>query len=318
MSIGIPRSASKKGRVPMSVLRIALFGKLHAQWDQQPLVGVDAHKVQELFCYLLLYRDRPHHRETLADLLWNDHSTTQSRKHLRQTLWQLQAALDSQPHDRHILLVEPDWVQINPEADLWLDVAVFERAFALAQGAPGQRLDPQCAQALQDAVKLYRGDLLEGWYQDWCLYERERLQNMYLAMLDKLLGYCEACREYEMGQAYGACILRYDRARERTHRRLMRLQYLAGDRTAALRQYEYCVATLAEELGVKPAKRTVALYELIRADQLNAWTGASPSLEATIALLPEVLVHLKELCLALANIQHQIEQYMQDVERTLS
>jgi len=40
---------------------------------------------------------------------------------------------------------------------------------------------------LQEAVRLSYADLLEGWYQDWCLYERERLQNIYLLILDKLM-----------------------------------------------------------------------------------------------------------------------------------
>src|SRR4029453_9228778 len=105
--------------------------------------------------------------------------------------------------DTHVLIVEPDWVRLNPEADLWLDVAVFERAFALVQGVPGQELDAQRARPLQDAVQLYEGDLLEGWYQDWCLYERERLQNTYLAMLDKLTGYCAAHHEGEPGVVSG-------------------------------------------------------------------------------------------------------------------
>ena len=41
---------------------------------------------------------------------------------------------------------------------------------------------------------VYRGDLLEGCYQDWCLFERERLQNAYLAMLDKLMVRCHGDR----------------------------------------------------------------------------------------------------------------------------
>jgi two-component SAPR family response regulator len=93
-------------------------------------------------------------------------------------------------------------------------------------------------------VALYHGDLLEDWFQDWCLYERERLQNIYLAALDKLMDYCEASRDYDAGLAYGTRILRHDLARERTHRRLMRLYYLAGDRTSALRQYDRCVQIL--------------------------------------------------------------------------
>jgi hypothetical protein len=39
---------------------------------------------------------------------------------------------------------------------------------------------------------LYRGDLIEAWYQDWCIYERDRLQLTFLAMLEKLTADCEA------------------------------------------------------------------------------------------------------------------------------
>ncbi len=56
------------------------------------------------------------------------------------------------------------------EADLWLDVAVFEQAFHGVEGMAGRELDPQAVQTLQSAVDLYRGGLQESWYQDWYLY----------------------------------------------------------------------------------------------------------------------------------------------------
>ena len=170
----------------MSTLRIYLFGKFCVRRNEQVLGGFDARKVQELFCYLLLHRDHSLPRETLASLLWPDTTTVQSKKNLRQTLWQLQCALGShneRVNDR-ILLVEPEWVQLNSQADLWLDVAEFEQAYTLVQKTPGQELNDSQAQLLQETVQLYQGPLLEGWYQDWCLLERERLQSMYLAMLD--------------------------------------------------------------------------------------------------------------------------------------
>ncbi len=55
------------------------------------------------------------------------------------------------------------------------------------------------AQALPDAVDMYWEDSLESWFQDWCLYDRVRLQNIYLGVLDKDMGRCEACGEYEVG-----------------------------------------------------------------------------------------------------------------------
>ena len=158
----------------MSRISIQLFGQFCVRRNEQVIGGFEAHKVQELFSYLLLHRNHSLSRESLASLLWPDcTTTTQPKKRLRQTLWHLQSALGSQSeaaHDR-VLLVEPERVRINEEAELWLDVAVFEKTFDFVQSLAGQELDTQQVQALQKAVELYQGPLLEGCYEDWCLYE---------------------------------------------------------------------------------------------------------------------------------------------------
>src|SRR5687768_5548803 len=102
----------------MSRLRITLFGKLCLRGrDDQLLAGFDARKIQELFCYLLLHRDHAFPREVLASLLWGDCPTDQSKKYLRQTLWQLQCALERQNEtlDERLLHVEPEWVDLNSQ-----------------------------------------------------------------------------------------------------------------------------------------------------------------------------------------------------------
>ncbi|HLZ81333.1 MAG TPA: BTAD domain-containing putative transcriptional regulator [Ktedonobacteraceae bacterium] len=313
----------------MPTFSIQLFGKFCVRRDQQILEGFEARKMQELFCYLLLHRDHPIPRETLAGLLWPDTTTSLSKRSLRQTLWHLHTAISSfaELDNDRVLLVEADWVQFNAEAHIWLDAAIFEQAFELTQKIPVHGLDTTSAEILHNAVQLYQGPLLEGWYQDWCLLERERLQNMYLVMLDKLMWYCELQKEYETGILYGMRIMCYDRARERTHRRLMRLYCLNGDRTGALRQFEQCAAALEEELGVKPSKGTLALYEQIQADQLDepdfvaATSEADISNETTDATntpLLEILGQLTQLQAALSTLQEQVQQSIHKVERTLS
>ena len=261
----------------MTLLSIQLFGKFTIQADGKRLGGIDSRKVQELLAYLLVYRDRPHPRESLAELLWEASSTAQSKKYLRQALWQMQQLLPKAEAEP-LIRIEPDWIRISPEASYWLDVAEFESAFAEAQGIPGHQLGEAVAASLDRAAALYRGDLLAGWYSDWCLYERERLQNMWLAMLDKLMSFCEASGQYEAGLAYGTRVLRDDRARERTHRRLMRLAYLAGDRTGALRQYERCVQALEEELSVRPSRQTEELHQQILDDAMETGRIMEPQL----------------------------------------
>ena len=307
----------------MCALFISLFGELRVRLADGGDVSLTGRKVQELLCYLVLYRDRPHPREALACMLWGESQAAQSRKYLRHALWQLQADIGGQagcPGER-VLLLNSDWVQLNPEVDLWVDVVVLERAFTSVRGVSGSQLDAQTAQALQEAVQLYVGDLLEGWYQDWCLFERERLQNVYLAALDKLIEYCEATRAYEAGLEYADRVLRCDVARERTHRHMMLLYYLVGDRTAALRQYQRCAEILERELGVKPTRSTVALWEQIRQDRLRGATlasaGTQGELEMGPARLVEVLAPLKQLEVVLSNACSHVSQYVRAVELAL-
>ncbi len=279
----------------MSHLSIQLFGKLTIQVDGHRINGFDSRKHQEPLTDLLVYRDRPHTRESLAELLWQPSSTSQSKKYLRQALWQIQQLL---PIAR-LISTEPDWIRISPEESYWLDVAEFERAYAHSEGVAGQHLDEQAAMSLDKAAALYRGDLLEGWYLDWCLYERERLQIMWLAMLDKLMSYCEATSQYEAGLSYGTRALRDDRAHERIHRRMMRLAYKAGDRSSALRQYERCVQALNEELGVGPGRLTVELHRRIQNDAIEIGAMPEPKLSDVAATsrldqLREILTQLHD------------------------
>jgi len=309
----------------MSALRISLFGKFSVQHGGRALDGFEVHKVQELFCYLLIHRRIPHHREALANQLWEESGSANPRRNLRKTLWQLQRALDaplSEPTAEAILTVGPDWVQVSSTASYWLDVDYFERAYELAQGIPGGKLEQSVVKRLDRATGLYRGDLLLGWYQDWCLFERERLQRMYLIMLDKLMRHCQAQGSYESGLQYGSRILAYDGARERSHRAMMRLYYLAGDRTEALRQYERCASKLWEELGVEPDTRTETLYHQIRDDRLpvstpsdgHVQTGAGSIIATSLA---DLLASLRQLKLELSAHQRHVQQEIDAIESLL-
>lgn len=304
----------------MPTLRIQMLGKFCVRRNEETVNGLEACKLQELLTYILVFRASPHPRETLDALLWGDSSTAQSKKYLRQALWQLQRVLGScsEKGDDRIFDVAAYWVSFKSDSDIWLDVAVFEQAFSVAREVGGEHLNTSQAQMLDHAIQLYQGDLLEGWYQDWCLCERERLQTNYLTMLDKMMSYCEALEKYETGLAYGLRVLRHDRARESTQRRLMRLHYLAGDRTAALRQYEHCVAALDEELGVKPSRLTVALYDQIRLDEFQAVVArpAAPA-NADPGVLPEVINHLKQVRQVLIKIRRQVRKDIKTVEQAL-
>lgn len=304
----------------MNTLSIHLFGRLDLQCGNTVFSEqYNNAKSLELFCYLLLHRDRPHSREALAALLWNDASATLTRKYLRKALWHLQHTLKQQDVETPILIVETDWLHFNPAASIWLDVVAFEQTYLATQTIPGHALDAETADRLQTALNLYRGNLLEGWYQDWCLYERARLQDMYFMMLHKYIVYCDVCGDYETGIAYGLQLLRHDQANELAHRCLMRLHYLRGDRSAAIHQYQRCVATLARELDLKPTKRTVELFEKIRADavddRVDPCSEAIPIAAHDQTLTQNVLQWLRQLQTQLNQFQQQLQFDIQTIEQ---
>jgi DNA-binding SARP family transcriptional activator len=112
--------------------------------------------------------------------------------------------------------------------------------------------------------------------------------------------------------AYGAEILRRDRAYERTHRQMMRLHFMAGDRTQAIHQYERCKNALREELDVAPSQRTQELYEQIRADAFMPPLFVAKSMVADtpelVSALSDVLSRLDGFSQALTEIKRQVRQ----------
>ncbi len=297
----------------MYAYTFALFGRFNARCNDSELTELERGKAQDVLCYLLLNRRQTHYREDLAARFWPEATTAQSRKYLRQAIWQIQKALDAAAEGGPKLIrVQPNWIRVDPDVTLWIDIEAFEATFERVKDVPATALDHDQAEAVKQAVDLYSGPLLQGWYPDWCTLERERLEGMYMQLLDKLMDRCEAAREYDEGIGYGARVLRRERARETTHRRLIRLFYLAGDRTAALNQYHRCAVILHEELGVQPSAGTMELLEQIRADRLD-YIVSTPDLTSS---LYQTLDHLHQIKSALSSLHAAVEHEITQLERT--
>lgn len=302
------------------MFNVRLFGRLSMHSGSREVDQLPSGKPVELFCYLLLRRERPHSREVLASLLWGDCTTSQSKKYLRQALWHMKEIVGCRSHAAPVLLIDRDSVRFNAKSDVWLDVAAFEDACLRLQDVPHSRMTGAQAEVLKAAVALYRGDLLEGWYQDWCLFERERLQNLYLLILGKLMTYCEDHRQYQAGLEFGERILRIDRAHERTYQQMMRLQHLAGDRAGALRLYQRCAAVLQEELSVTPSRHTIQILEGIREDCVPSSQAVASQNEQPARQRSEragTSVGLRQLLSVLYDATSSVEKELQAVNQAV-
>jgi non-specific serine/threonine protein kinase len=255
-------------------LHIQLLGAFRLTAGGTPITSVDLPRQQALLAYLVLHRAAPHARQHLAFRFWPDTTDAQARSNLRTLLQRLRQAL---PHADQFLHIDSQTVQWRTDALWTLDVVDFEHALALADQAAHDGNPTALRKALVEAVEHYHGDLLPAWYDDWVLLERERLRQLFLTALERLIVLLE--REQDFPAAIGCAqrLLRHDPLHEVTYQHLMRLHQLSGDRASALRVYHTCTTVLERELSVEPSPTTHALYErLLHMEAPPAVTSAHP------------------------------------------
>ena len=243
---------------------IKLLGTGQAFYDGKAITGFPGQQHCLLFYYLLLNRQIPHTREQVAAVFWGDSPSSLARKHLRNTLWRLSQAFRSVGASLdELIAIQEDYIAFAKTNTYRLDIDEFETASRLSLDHSSQELSPEQVSQLEIAADLYKGDLLEGVYEDWCLYERERLRLAFLNILIRLMEYHGRNGNYERGLQHGQRILLLDPTRERVHRQMMMIHWLAGDREAALLQYRSCCEILQTELGITPVQETQHLHETI-------------------------------------------------------
>ncbi|MCC7125145.1 MAG: hypothetical protein IT178_09870 [Acidobacteria bacterium] len=244
----------------MARLRIQLFGAVRVSHVDATGDARLIHTVQALLAWLILHRRKTHARDALAAVFWGDQREDRARSCLSTALWRLKQALEPNgvPSGAY-LISEHAMVGFNSASDHWIDVAAFEDGAHALRGLTASPHDTAAWQQAEAAIAHYTGDLLEGFYDDWALRERERLRLLYLDSLATLMTHHTGAGAFDEALQCGQQILTLDPLREDVHRELIRLHLGRGHRALALHQYEQCRTLLDEELGIPPMEETQAL-----------------------------------------------------------
>jgi ABC-type oligopeptide transport system substrate-binding subunit/DNA-binding SARP family transcriptional activator len=231
----------------VSTLRFYFLGTLDIRYDDQLLPKPPTLKSQSLLAYLIVHRHQPQPRDRLVGLFWSDRPEHKARSSLSTALWHIRRCL---PTD--CIMSDPHAVQFDPHAELWLDIDEF-----------GSHLSQDDMEHLQAAVALYRGDFLDGFYDDWIINERYRLETLFSEALARLMVGQEARGEHGAALSTALRLLDRDPLREDAHRLAMRAYCWLGQRNAAMEQYRRCREIVQVELGAEPMAETTELYQAI-------------------------------------------------------
>ncbi len=287
----------------MQTLRIYLLGNLELHLGSKRLSGFATKKSKALFAYLVLGKGKLFSREMLADAFWGELPEVRARRALSTDLWRIGNLLKDAGADPDTFLVsDSDAVGFNVNAPHWVDVERFEAVTRKIVHADPAEADRQLADEVAETTALYRGDLLEGVYDDWCLMQRESLQAQHLNALEFLMQHNVAQEYWAKALAIGQRILSFDPLLENVQRAVMHCHFKLGNRPAAVKQYATCARLLRQELDVEPMEETRQTLEaIISAPTIEAFDSGDGIVPIDTGFR-SIEMRLQEITLAIASI----------------
>ncbi|HEY9426249.1 MAG TPA: BTAD domain-containing putative transcriptional regulator, partial [Gemmatimonadaceae bacterium] len=217
-------------------------------------------------------------RDAALALFWPEFDQRRARSALRQALYSLRLALG-----RGVIVSRSDGCLGTSPAALWCDAVAFEQALKSGD--------------LEEALRLYRGDLLPGFFVDdapgferWLDEERPRLRRKARDAAWRLAEDAEREGELAIAARWARRSTELSHDDEASLQKLLRLLDRVGDRSGALHAYHEFAVRLAKDFEAAPSAETRRLIDTIRAgggSGLHRWSELHAPPPATAARVPD-------------------------------
>jgi SARP family transcriptional regulator, regulator of embCAB operon len=205
------------------------------------------HREQRLLAALALNGGRPRHY--IAALLWPESTDNRAAGNLRAAAWNLdRAAPGLLIHDRtHMQLADGVSVDVGHLMDAAHDLLT-------PRTLGGGEVD-----YLGLLHTLSREELLPGWYDDWLMFERSRLQELRQQALEQLSDLLSERGDVPAALQAAHAAVAIEPLRESAQRSLIKVHIRAGNHSDAVRCYADFRSRIRGELGVGPSHQLESL-----------------------------------------------------------
>lgn len=202
---------------------------------------------QRLLAFLSIRGLSP--RAVVAGTLWPDVTDHNAQGSLRTTIWRL--------HRGGTRLIESSPAGLALTRDISVDSRVFAEGARCVIRTPGLFDDTAASEGLM-ADAIAGGELLPGWYDDWVIFERERLRQLRLHTLEAFAERLTTQRRYASALEIALETVRIEPLRESAHRIVIAIHLAENNVVEALRHYRYFCDLLRSELGIEPSVQLTA------------------------------------------------------------
>jgi LuxR family maltose regulon positive regulatory protein len=246
-------------------LTINMLGPVEIFRDHARPLAADAwttKRARDILCYIASRRHRRASKDVIIDTFWSDVDFEVVEKNFHPTISHIRKALNSnQPLKQNFLLYRDGDYQLNQSFSYCIDTAEFDRLLTEGEAARRAREFERCINSYESAIALYRGEFMQGSYDDWVEEQRTYYREQYLRMLESLASVAQKMEDWQRSLDLAQQILREDPFREDIHCMVMRAFSATGNRAAVREQYETLSRLLQKELGVEPVAETRKVYK---------------------------------------------------------
>ncbi|HKS30295.1 MAG TPA: BTAD domain-containing putative transcriptional regulator [Pyrinomonadaceae bacterium] len=250
---------------PVTDLTINMLGPVEIFRDPARPLAADAwttKRARDILCYIASRRHRRASKDVIIDTFWSDADFEVVEKNFHPTISHIRKALNSnQPLKQNFLVYRDGDYQLNQNFSYLIDTAEFDRLLSEGESARRAREFERCIDAYENAIKLYRGEFMQGGYDDWVEEQRTYYREQYLRILESLAAVAQRGEDWLRVLDLAQQILREDPFREDIHCMIMRAYSATGNRAALKEQYEHLRKLLQKELGVEPVAETRKVYK---------------------------------------------------------
>lgn len=250
---------------PLTDLTLKILGPTEIYRDPSKPFAPDAwttKRARDIFFYIATSKHRRVAKEVLIEAFWGDEDLETVEKNFHPTISHIRKALNSRQQLKQNFIVFRDGAyQLNPELSYFIDTEEFLAAIAHAETAKKKNDVTARCKHLTRAYELYRGDFLEGSYEDWAEEQRHFYRERFSQVLSGLAKLSLTEKKWPDALKFANEILAIDPYREDLHRLVLKVLSAQGKHTAFKKHYEDMSHLLKQELGIEPSAETKKVFK---------------------------------------------------------
>jgi DNA-binding SARP family transcriptional activator len=192
----------------------------------------------------------PRLRSYLVGLLWPEHPDNRALENLRVSLHMVCHDIPGLVVNAGPMLSLSDRVVVDLHR-IWANTQHLEREIIREDAS-------SFLHCLRDA------ELLPGWYEDWVVFEQNRLHQDRLRALTKIAHVSYSRGQYELAAEAAEAALEVEPLYESAVRLLVQAQAQQGDIASAVQVFERFQRKLVQDMGLRPSQEALKLIARVR------------------------------------------------------